>query len=166
VTWILLAILSIHGLLSLLNQFARFQPFLNRLDPVGLLPHWSFFAPNPGISDHRVLVRKKDADGKIGSWSEHCIHEPRLASHLLWNPNKLRQKCVSDCVRALLGEVSKSNEDTSDLIQLSWPYIKLAQLAFQSHSLETDELRQFSIVASEGIDRRELRRLFISRWHG
>jgi hypothetical protein len=48
VTRVLLAVLSLHGLLSILKQFTRFQPFLNRLDPVGLLPYWAFFAPKPG----------------------------------------------------------------------------------------------------------------------
>jgi hypothetical protein len=161
----LLAVLSLHGLLSILKQFTRFQPFLNRLDPVGLLPYWAFFAPKPGTSDHRVLVRKKDAEGNVGSWSEICVHEPRLVSHLLWNPSKIRQKCVSDCVRDLLREVSKPKENDSDFIQLSWPYIKLAQLAFSDHSLEKDELRQFSVVASTGIQKRDLHPLFISRWH-
>lgn len=164
-TWILLVVLSIHGLLSILNQFIRLQPYLKRLDPVGLLPYWSFFAPTPGTSDRRVLVRKKEADGKVGSWSEISVYEPRLASHLLWNPNKIRQKCVSDCVTAVLRDVSKSKESNSDFIQLSWAYIKLAQLAFSGRSLEKNELRQFSIVASEGIYRRDLHPLFISRWH-
>ena len=164
-SWILLVVLSFHGLLSILNQFTRLQRSLKRWDSVGLLPYWSFFAPNPGTFDHRVLMRKKDADGNVGSWSEICVYEPRLASHLIWNPNKIRQKCVSDCVSALLREDWQSKEDSSEFIQVSWPYIKLAQFASSGDILEKDELRQFSIVASQGIDRRELRPLFISRWH-
>jgi hypothetical protein len=167
VTWILLIVLSAHGLLSILKQFRRFQPFLNRLDPVGVLPYWSFFAPKPGTSDYRVLVRKKDADGNVGSWSEICVLQPRLASHLFWNPGKLRQKCVYDCVRFLLRLLSSSedNESKRNLAQVSWPYIKLAQLAFSGHSLEKDELLQFSIVDSQGLDRRDVRCLFLSEWH-
>ncbi len=166
-TQILLIVLLIHGLLSILKQFPRFQPFLNRLDPVGILPLWSFFAPRPGISDHRLLVRKKDADGNVSSWSEICIHEPRLVSHLFWNPGKLRQKCVSDCVRVLLRQLStsKDKESDSDFVQVSWSYIKLAQLAFSGHSLEKDELLQFSIVDSKGLDRRDVRTIFLSKWH-
>lgn len=165
-TWILLAALSLHGLLSILNQFTRFRPILARFDPVSLLPYWSFFAPVPGTSDYRILVRAKDADGQVGSWTEICVHEKRSAPHLFWNPNKIRQKCVSDCVSALLREVSKSEDDNSDFIQLSWPYIKLAQFAFGDHRSEMNEMRQFSIVASRGIHRRSLHPLFISRWHG
>lgn len=166
-TQVLLVVLSIHGLLSMLKQFRRFQPFLNHLDPVGALPLWTFFAPKPGASDYRVLVRKKDAEGNVGSWSEICIHEPRLASHLFWNPGKLRQKCVHDCVRVLLRQLStsKDNESERDLVQVSWSYIKLAQLAFWGLSLEKDELRQFSVVDSQGLDRRDVRGLFISKWH-
>lgn len=166
-TQILLIVLSVHGLLSILKQFRRLQPFLNRLDPAGVLPYWSFFAPKPGTSDHRVLVRKKDADGNVGSWSEICVHEPRMASHLFWNPGKLRQKCVYDCVRVLLRFLSSSEDSKSkrDFVQISWPYIKLAQLAFWGQNLEKDELLQFSIVDSQGLDRREVRGLFLSEWH-
>jgi hypothetical protein len=131
------------------------------------LPFWSFFAPNPGTSDHRILVRKKDAEGNVCSWSEICVHQRRLASHLFWNPGKLRQKCVYDCVRVLLRLLSSSKDNKSkrDFVQVSWPYIKLAQLAFSGHSLEKDEFLQFSIVNSQGLDRRDVRGLFLSEWH-
>lgn len=108
-------------------------------------------------------MRSKEADGQVGPWQEIPLYEVRSLLHLFWNPSKQRQKCVTDCVTALLREATAADTTIFNL-QLSWPYIKLAQFAF-SEVCGKGQLRQFAIFDTEGIEERKLRAVFVSRWH-
>lgn len=163
----LLILLALHGVLSALNQFARCQPTLNRLNRLSLLPYWSFFAPIPGTSDHRVVFRTRSGDGTLSPWREVGVYSRRTPTHLVWNPAKHTQKCLSDCVIALLRQAAANGDEKDGFIQLSWPYIKLAQFAFSDGQVgvAADGMKQFAIVSTEGRADRTIRPLFVSRWH-
>jgi hypothetical protein len=50
--------------LSVLHQVRLFSSKMGRFDPLGLLPRWTFFAPNPGIYDYHIVYREvNDGDG-------------------------------------------------------------------------------------------------------
>lgn len=76
-----------------------FATFLSRWDPLGLLPRWTFFAPNPGHMDIRVLVRFGRASG-ITSWSElwisSRIDDRRTVLRGLFNPYRRVEKLLFD----------------------------------------------------------------------
>ena len=57
-TWLLGAAVCLWLGVTLLAQLpARFSQPVRRLDPFGLLPAWSFFAPHPGVTDTVIVVR-------------------------------------------------------------------------------------------------------------
>src|SRR5581483_6746809 len=43
---------------------------LNARDRLAIIPHWTFFAPNPGTSDFHLLARDRLAGGGFSAWKE------------------------------------------------------------------------------------------------
>jgi hypothetical protein len=77
---------------------------LRRFDPVGLgLPNWRFFAPEPAQHDYHVLHRVLAADGTQGEWVETSTISPRRWSHVLFFPDRRREKGLFDVASELSG---------------------------------------------------------------
>lgn len=161
----LLSLLSVYGLLSAANQIQPVQDRFTRLNRASWLPYWSFFAPIPGTSDHRVLRRSREKNLKASEWGEVDFHVGRRWFHLLWNPDKHLNKCVTDCVSILLMERSEVGDEHPEVIQLSWSYLKLAQFALQGLDRGNGRAFQFAIVESSGALERSVSPQFISNWH-
>lgn len=73
--------------------------FVARYDVLGFLPRWTFFAPTPGHTDIRVLMRV----GRLSSvtaWSElrlsSHIDEPNTLMRGLFNPYRRIEKLLFD----------------------------------------------------------------------
>jgi hypothetical protein len=74
---------------------------LREWDPLGLLPRWSFFAPQPATGDFHLLYRYQLADGALTNWAEFRNLQPRHWWHALWNPGRRRNKALFDLTTAL-----------------------------------------------------------------
>lgn len=86
--------------LTVAVQFnASFTPLLSRWDPLGFLPRWTFFAPNPGHTDIRVLVRFGSTSG-ITPWSElwlsSRVDDQRTVLRGIFNPYRRVEKLLFD----------------------------------------------------------------------
>ena len=106
---------------------ARFSDPLRRLDTLGLLPAWSFFAPHPGVTDTVIVVRDRIADGDWTpwrvAWTDHATPWRGL-----WRPGKRVAKLVSDCGPA----VARLSLTSPEAVPLTVEFLLLAQLADQS----------------------------------
>ena len=86
--------------------------YMRRLDPLGLLPLWYFFAPNPVQYDSVLLFRfvndKRDATGE---WKVAKILYDERWYHCFFNTSRRLQKTIHD-LQTALGNLSDnfSNE--------------------------------------------------------
>jgi hypothetical protein len=147
--------------LSIAKQF----PSLESRLPGGvlgeLLPNWKFFAPEPGTSDFRIVLRRL-VSGEWTSWTDITpLRRQRI--RWLWHPAKFEAKAVLDVVAILLDEWRRSNGQL-EAIAISWPYLVLLQ--YVSGFADRASQVQFSIVQSRGFDsHRETIPLFASGIH-
>lgn len=160
--YVTLSVLLLHLVLSLLNQFDHLQTALAKINRIGFLPYWSFFAPFPGTTDHRLVFAAK-SEHHDPEWAEVPLYESRKLSHLFWNRSKHLQKCFSDTIIYLLKSANEINDSSPDLIQVNWAYITLASIA--EKRVQDGAMYRFAIFSSEGMRNRTLVPLFISGWH-
>ncbi len=85
-------------IVSAANQRKNTRRWVSRItnvDICGLVPIWTFFAPNPGDSDTHLLFRDRDHDGRTTCW-----REVRLAGRRwffdLWSPARRIHKAIVD----------------------------------------------------------------------
>lgn len=93
-----------------------------RLDPLGLIPAWTFFAPRPGISDPVIVGRNRLSDSSYSSWVV-LWREPEQPLRCLWRPQKRISKLVSDC-----GSSLRQMDPTGPAV-FSVPYLLIGFLA-------------------------------------
>lgn len=162
---LVLTLLVAHGVMSILIQFQVVQKRVNGFNTASLLPFWSFFAPNPGVNDYRVLARSRSDTGDVGDWREVSQHQDRQLLHIVWNPAKQQHKCLSDCITSLMQEIGhrQDEEHMRDTIQIAWSYLKIAR--FVRELCDSGPAFQFAIVSTEGYAPRRLQPMFVSKWH-
>ena len=143
--------------ISIINQFyEHLHPgWFTRLkvwDFFSVLPKWTFFAPNPGRYDNRILYRDKLQDGQKSDWMELPLIEKRGWLSAIWNPHKRLTKGVSDAVH----EMAVSRQISRDVYQETFP-VQVPHLFFLNCVLNADQPtqskeRQYVVVASHGFD--------------
>lgn len=123
-----------------------------------VVPDWRFFAPDPGVFDHHLLMRDELADGAFTGFQEITSVEERKPSHALWHPHRRAEKTVFDVETELLRQVRRSSQTdgaADEKVQLSVPYLTLlAHVTAQDHHPEAVRT-QFLICVSGGYDESE-----------
>lgn len=72
---------------TIANQFHSWCPdWLKAADVFGLIPVWTFFAPNPGMTDYYLLYQDRLPAGSFDNWRRV----------------ELKQKALRDMVSALI----------------------------------------------------------------
>ena len=141
----------------------RLERWLRTRDVFLLLPIWTFFAPNPGTTDTRLLWRESFASGDTNHW--HELSPPRPTRwRALWNPDRRVQKAIADA-GALVAQARA--ETDSDAVLLSVPYLMLLNYVAAQDGSPHAIARQFLVVQTSGgpPDFDEVNVLTISRWH-
>ncbi|MBV9823859.1 MAG: hypothetical protein JO144_16635 [Actinobacteria bacterium] len=136
----------------MLYQFSfAFMRKVKRFDYAGLIPRWTFFAPNPASSDHDVYYRDLLDNDRLTPWRPLLLRQKHAMLPLLINLDKRRQKAFSDFVRSLSRRKRTiTGEDPS--LQLTIPYIAILKYLSESsvyHDPQTVAC-QFAIVQSFG----------------
>lgn len=158
--------------LSALNQVRSLGDRLARYDPFGLLPRWTFFAPNPGTHDHHLIYRYAEADHgskesgsdlALGPWQQVDELLKGRTVPLLWNPKRRLSKTFSDIVNGMAR--MRRHGDYFDLISMfSTEYAWLTHMA--EKQVPHDAVYQWAIVRTHGkVDMRKLWIVFLSRHH-
>uniref|UniRef100_Q022R3 Uncharacterized protein n=1 Tax=Solibacter usitatus (strain Ellin6076) TaxID=234267 RepID=Q022R3_SOLUE len=134
---------------TIANQFhARCPTWLRAMDVFGLIPVWTFFAPNPGMTDYYLLYRDRLPDGSFDNWRKVGLRPPENSFRLaLWNPTKRRQKALSDLVSALI--MLARRQENEGLIA-TVPFILILNfITSRPHSLGTNAT-QFMVLEHDG----------------
>lgn len=167
--WSALAGLGFGGMLVIT---AAIQPHGRKLrrwvkerDPCYYLPTWTFFAPDPGVMDTRLVWRERLVDGTIGPWHE-AVAPCGGVRRALWNPTKRARKVIFDLGRMLESRAQRSED--SELSMLSLPYLIILQHVVGLPVSPLGAARQFALLKTQGADDDgdglfEL--LFVSVWH-
>jgi hypothetical protein len=102
----------------------------------GLIPIWTFFAPNPGMTDYYLLYRDRLPDGSLDNWRKVELKQSENGFRLaLWNPTKRNHKALSDMVSSL---IRLANHRRSEAL-VTVPYILILNVVTtRPHSLAMD----------------------------
>jgi hypothetical protein len=132
-------------------------------DPFCYVPTWTFFAPDPGVADARLLWRERLVDGTVGPWQE-ALPPPRGAWRAVWNPRKRARKAVLGC-SSRMAAAGRSADDESVLLDLA--YLMIVQYVVALPASPLSAARQFALVRTRGADDEDglFELQFASRWH-
>jgi hypothetical protein len=142
----------------------RWAEWLKAHDACAYIPTWTFFAPNPGVHDTRVLWREQLPGGAVGPW--HEMDPPRAGLlRAVWNPGKRARKGVSDCASIVVRAIGR--DESSPLPMIGLPYLMIVQHMEGLAGSPLGHARQFSVIDTQGADEGDgsLRLRFVSHWH-
>ena len=139
---------SIWLALTVVNQFHEKRPsWLVSMDIFGLVPIWTFFAPNPGMTDYYLLYRDRLPGGTLGSWKHIRLQHRTSLLSAIWGPDRRRNKALSDLVAAAVQLVMTAGQKG---IHVSIPYLLLLNyITSLPHSMAA-EATQFMILENDG----------------
>lgn len=132
-------------------------------DFCSIVPRWTFFAPRPGVTDNHLLARYRGPEGALGPFREVVLAPPWSMRAALWNPEKVRQKVLTDSLHSLIA--------LADRVQpwgfkTTLPYLVILNLLSRRPGASDYAGVQFAIAESSGLLATEGPRvLFLSELH-
>lgn len=147
----------------------RVSQRLPRLETLGLIPHWTFFAPRPSMHDMHLLYRDRLDDDEVGEIAFVPTIEVRRWYHAIWNPEKFRNKVIADVSVSLGLQFLATDKSDGDLrlVMLSVPYMMAVHLVMQMPRTENVKARQFILARQQSYGQDPDRQLiFLSEFHG
>jgi hypothetical protein len=142
---IVLAFFAFWGVVSAVTQVrSPWAQRLRRLDPVGILPGWNFFAPRPITSDLEVRYRSWSAAEGVGQWLDLGLPRRRQATDILFNPTRREKKTMFEaCARVIKSYSLNHPNDDAVIISMSYLLI-LGRVSASASGLDADGV-QFGI---------------------
>jgi hypothetical protein len=142
---IVLAFFAFWGVVSTVTQVrSPWAQRLRRLDPVGILPGWNFFAPRPITSDLEVRFRTWSAVEGVGQWLELGLPRRRQVTDILFNPTRREKKTMFEaCARVIKSYSLNHPNDDAVIISMSYLLI-LGRVSASASGLDADGV-QFGI---------------------
>lgn len=168
--WLLISILSQFN-----NDNSRIIRFIRASDKLGIIPIWTFFAPNPVDCD--LVILKKEFDENMESttnWEEVSVYNKEWFS-FFWNPEKKIDKILSDSVNDIrlilkhfLNQKKEANDEIVDVsIKTSVGYINIVNIIKNTLKSNDTAFYQFTIVETKGYleNRESVSPLYLSSVH-
>jgi hypothetical protein len=152
---------------SAINQFQwKFWTKVQAFDVFGLLPCWTFFAPNPGTSDLRIVYRDILDNGGRSSWAEMVtLPNDNSFYRAIWNPEKFDSKAAFDLAQ-LLGTDAMAAKEHPRAALISMSYIQLLDPIMKCPRGEEAVARQFALISTRGhVPPRETVVIMLSQAH-
>ena len=149
---------------SALNQLraGALTARLRRHIPLGLIPLWTFFAPNPARADSRLIWRE-EVDGRWQHWRELQLGFGSWRSRWLVHPQLISNKAIADLVNSLL-RTDAGVDDRSTVLSSS--YVTLLSIVSDRSTVDRASAVQFAIVRTSKLHgRREVALAFVSEAH-
>lgn len=138
----------------------RWLRTLKDRDVAALLPSWTFFAPNPGVTDTRLLWRDLRPDATAGAW--HEVLPPRASwLRAVWNPRKRQSKLITDAC-AIVGRMAAENPDNLAVL-VSMPYLVVLHGVCSEPTSPMTVARQFLVLQTDSDG--EFAPRLLSKWH-
>lgn len=167
-SWGALALVLALLAVGLLRQFAVANAFWLKLDQLGIVPQWKFFAQAAldsdlsGLADFHFLVRVDDGSGGPGAWQQMPWRGDRTLLSALWNPHDRSHAAIEECIHVLALPASALDHIVPPT---ALAYLTLLRYSLDSVSLAADQSLQFAVVLSHGRAGRSLDLRFLSDWH-
>ena len=163
-TTVFLALILLWCFLTVVNQFnLAFVSRLLRCDIFGLVPTWTFFAPNPGHTDARVLIRFRTGF-EVTSWQElHLsgrLDQGRRLLHGFFNPQRRFDKLLFDFRNTLV----VSNVSLS-IVRTSSEYISILRMSEMAASKHDQDEVQFMLAETNYVYPTQFEIVLISDIH-
>ncbi|EFC86707.1 hypothetical protein [Parafrankia sp. EUN1f] len=134
---------------SVLNQFALgWWKRIVRYDLLGLVPRWTFFAPDPAREDVHIVYRDRSGTTR-GPWRALTTAPPNPWVRWIWNPGRFERKASIDLVNGLRSSRQQLKEHPNALI-LSTPYVGLAGWVARQSRDSSAAYREFAVLTSMG----------------
>lgn len=131
---------------SVLGQFrGPLSDQLRAHDVAGLIPSFSFFAPNPARSDCHLVYRHVLSTSDVTGWTE-AFHWQPTALRWLWNPDRRVEKAISDASSHL------AQRKQADGVQWSTAYLLLLNHVSALPRPAGAVAVQFALLGSFGYD--------------
>lgn len=162
---ILLLTFFIWGVLSIILQFPKFrQAKFKEYDIFSLIPYWTFFAPNPSVSDYRFFYVLSDVDGNRSDFIEINFFFIKPLFSIIWNPHKRVNKFYFDTAQSLIFLFEEVNNEE---ISKTLPYlILLNYLKGVNKNNDSYSEIQFVIIETYGIiTEKKPKMIFSSKVH-
>jgi hypothetical protein len=160
----LAAIFVLWWAISAVNQLrtGALTVRLRRRIPFGLIPIWTFFAPNPARADFRLVWRGESEDRWTG-WQEVHFGYASPSSRWLINRQLVQNKAVTD----LVGTLQRMRPEPGDrTVLLSSAYLSLLNLVTIDACRGDYQAIQFAIITtSNHAPQRLIKALFLSEVH-
>lgn len=138
------------------------------LDSFAILPEWRFFAQASTLGaddlarDTHLIVRDRDAAGRIGGWQPVLSDATRRWHHAIWNP----QARVTIVILTLGEDLARvCRQGMMAEIQQSLRYLMVLRCALEAPHDREVRNRQFAIVHTTGRQARTIGVDFVSAWH-
>ena len=134
-------------------------------DVLGLIPRWSFFAPNPGRHDIHLVFRDWIRDEPT-EWHELDLGSLNSWTRWIWHPERYAFKAVADAAGGLAMASSAARETEARSVMLSTPYLRLLSWAMSQPVPPASTARQFAVIAAQGFGQTQTLELrFLSEKH-
>lgn len=148
---------------------------ITNVDICGLVPIWTFFAPNPGDSDTHLLFRDRDQAGRTTCWREVPLAGRRNMVDL-WNPTRRMHKAIVDVAFDLSRPDDIQPDDAPNdagatrVVNkrrvISFPYLLILNYVSGLPGDFGAEERQFAIARTPGLQGRDQPHvLMVSAFH-
>ena len=163
--YFIISLLGIWLFLTIVAQFSgiKWIKWIIDRDPFDLIPSWTFFAPNPIVSDYQILYRDKLFNGQFRNW-EQVKYRDYSVFHSILNPDKRRRKAIAGYCKTILKSASENPKNES--ITLSYPYLVILTYIMSMPKNPLYKSRQFLIARSFGyLSSKQSDILFISHLH-
>ena len=149
--------------ITLLSQHDFFSKAFGGFGIARVIPRWTFFAPNPGVTDYHIVVRDRLPNGTTTGWKHVPFAQGRTSVDLIWNHRKRSRKVLHDSVQMLRVCAVSSGCPKGELFSL--PYILLLRYSVVSVPPQTGAVRQFAVIESRGHSARALEATYVSSFH-
>ena len=130
-------------------QFPWMQRGVIRFDRFMLLPTWTFFAPNPGSTDFRLVYRNIDHQDRLSAWEEVPLVRTRHWRDALWNPEKRLSKGLFDLAQTLM--TIRRMYESPDVAMTSLPYVAIVRFVESLPRSPSVRCRQFMVLQTHGM---------------
>ncbi len=161
--WFLLAALALWWLLSLLIQpKSRWLGAAERIDILGLLPRYRFFAPRPKALDYFIEVRTRTSGQDTCAWTRIPFDPPRFIT-TFWAPGAEARNMFNTLAFLLVRRTERRGENDARNSAAARHLLAWAESKFWAPGVTS---LQFQVLTSKPLDHSPDPKLrFRSDWH-
>lgn len=156
--------LSIWLVLIAITQIpSKLSSYIHDIDYFSLIPSWTFFAPEPGVTDYHLLTRIKLKSGDITPLVVESITNNKIITNAIWNPKKRKHKVLTDVVQTF----ARLSFEFPKNLSLTTPYLLILNYISQIYKIQyKGEQIQFVIAETKGFQlKKEPKIIFMSEFH-